>query len=940
MQIFLKARESWKATVLVLLHGSVLLHAQPVINTVAGKGRILAGAAGPATSLQMADPEGMTFDSAGNLYIADNQQSVVYKITPSGVATVFAGNGSKGYSGDGGPATSAGLLEPEAVAVDAAGNVYIADFHNERIRRVDRNGTITTFAGGGATYEGDGIPATSSTIFEPDGLAFDSTGNLYFAESAGDRIRKVTPDGIIHNIGNANGLGAGYSGDAGSASLAQFNAPAGLAVDSKGDLYIADRSNNRVRKIDSNGIVTTFAGNGQGGYSGDGGLATAASLSLPEALAFDSQGNLYIADWGNHVVRQVTPAGVITTVAGYVTCPPTFSGDGGPATMASFIAPYGVAVDSSGNLYVSDQGDRRVRRVMGGIINTFAGNGVSNFSGDGLQAVEAALDYPADVKADGSGNLYIADSMNHRVRKVTPAGIITTIAGNGSPGFSGDGGQATSAQLNTPVAVALDASGNVYIVDSLNFRVRRVTPGGVISTYLVGTAAGRGVPAGLAVDGMGNLYVSDSYLNWVVKVTPSGSVSTVAGTGTAGYSGDGGPATQAMLNAPQTLALDPGGNLYISDGQNRVVRKVTPAGIVTTVAGNGNGAPSISSFEGISAMQLYIDYPTGLAVDTNGNLYVQGGWYVYRINAAGLISLLVGGGLFGYQEGFAGDGGPSVAARLVRDTCSVGVCMGMTVDAAGNLYFADSGNDRIRKIMNPGGFPAQMTVSNPNFTWLPAPQIVPTGGDQWDFNLFPTGPNTLFFTNGGTGAMPWSATVSTLDGANWLNLSASAGNAPSTLMLSANAEGLAPGLYMGTVTLSAPNSSDSPRYVSGTLTVGPSAFSAGATSESLVISEPPGTGWTITSSADWITITSSASGSGIGCIDYAVAANTSTTQRSGSLTLENTTQGTITFNVNQAGDLASLEAISGSGGPRKPIRHLCGPVERRDRDAGPSLQQR
>ena len=920
MQISQGKRQLWKAAVLVLLPGVGLLHAQPVINTVAGMGRTLVAGSVPATSLQLADPVGMAFDSAGNLYVADNQQSVVFKISPAGIATVFAGNGSKGFSGDGGPATAAGLLEPMAVAADVTGNIYVADFHNQRIRKVDRNGTITTFAGGGATYEGDGIPATSSTVFEPDGVAVDSSGSLYIAEGGTARIRKVTPDGIIHNIGNANSLPSGYSGDNGPASQAQFNVPQGLAVDRKGNLYIADRNNNRVRKIDTNGIVTTFVGNGQEGHSGDGGLATAAALTLPEALAFDAQGNLYIADTYNRVVRQVTPGGIISTVAGNAsTYPPAFSGDGGPATLASFILPDGVAVDSFGSLYISDQGDRLVRQVNGsGIINTFAGNGVSNFSGDGGLAQQAALDYPADVKVDSGGNLYIADAMNHRVRKVTPAGIITIIAGNGTPGFSGDGGLAINAQLNTPVSVAVDISGNVYIVDSLNFRVRRVTPGGVINTYLVGTIAGHGVPAGVAADAAGNLYVSDSYLNWVVKVTPSGGVSTIAGTGTAGSSGDGGPATQAMLNAPQALTLDPAGNLYITDSQNRLVRKVTPGGTITTVAGAGN-LPASSDFEGVAATQLYIDYPTGLAADGNGDLYLQGSWSVYRVNPAGVISLLVGGGLFGYQEGFAGDGGPSVAARLVRDSCSISSCMGMGLDAAGNLYFADSGNDRIRKITNPGGFPAQMTISNPSFNWLPAPQIVPTGGDQWDFNLYPTnlnnsGPNTLVLTNSGAGAMPWSATVSTLDGTNWLNLSANSGSAPASIVLSANGDGLTPGLYMGTVTISAPNASNSPRYVTGTLQVDPSSFSAAAGTGTLVISEPPGVGWTVTSSADWITITSSRSGIGLGSIHYAVAENTSGSPRSGSLALENTTAGTPTFTVNQGTDLPAAIAPTGGSG--------------------------
>jgi len=355
------------------------------------------------------------------------------------------------------------------------------------------------------------------------------------------------------------------------------------------------------------GIITTYAGDGNG-YSGDGGPATSASLDGPSGLAMDSAGNLYIADTGNNVIRKVTPGGIITTCAGNGNA--GFSGDGGPATAASLninIDPVGIAVDASGNLYIADSMNNRVRKVSAGsgIITTVAGNGfgaedgIGGFSGDGGQATAAELFAPTGLAIDSSGNLYIADLANMRVRKVSPNGIITTVAGSGcvlsisTPncgGFSGDGGPATSATLNRPAALALDGSGNLFIADNENNRIRKVSPAGIITTF-----------AGIG---------------------PVCEFSNLSCTGS--YSGDGGPATSAALSAPQGLATDRAGNVYISDTNNLRVRVVSPAGTIATYAGNGQFDYNIfnSAGDGGPATSALINLPDGLATDAAGDLFI------------------------------------------------------------------------------------------------------------------------------------------------------------------------------------------------------------------------------------------------------------------------------------------------------------------------------
>lgn len=330
---------------------------------------------------------------------------------------------------------------------------------------------ITTVAGDGTRgFAGDGGLATNAKLSDPTGLAFDSTGNLYVADQLNARVRMVNPSG---NISTLAGNGSeGYSGDGGPATNAQLNYPIGMAVGSANGVYVSQYQNSVIRKIASDNTISTLAGNGSFSYSGDGGPATDAALSYVQGVATDSAGNLYIVDAGNQRIRKVDTSGIISTVVG--TGVPGFSGDGGLATAAQLRDPARIAVDRAGNLYITDAGNRRVRKVTtSGMISTVAGNGTAGFSGDGGPATSAQLRWPYGLAVDESGNLFITDLEDHRIRKVDTSGVITTIAGDGTPGFSGDGGPAATAQLNTPIDLAVRGA-DLYVSDAVNQRVRRI----------------------------------------------------------------------------------------------------------------------------------------------------------------------------------------------------------------------------------------------------------------------------------------------------------------------------------------------------------------------------------------------------------------------------------------------------------------------------------
>ncbi|MGA2739646.1 MAG: hypothetical protein ABSG65_19680 [Bryobacteraceae bacterium] len=662
---------------------------QPVyqLTTVAGSDQV--GDGGQAIAAQVQQPEGMVVDPAGNLYIADAANNRVRKVNPAGVVSTVAGNGHQGFSGDNGPAADAQLNQPYGLALDAAGNLYIADYGNQRVRAIGTNGNINTVAGSGqgGTYA-DGGPAVAALLLGPHDLATDAAGNLYISELLGHRVRRVTPGGIISTVA---GIGiAGFSGDGGPAVAAQLNQPAGLALDGAGNLYIVDSLNVRIREVlASTGAINTVCS--QQTFNAQNFVY---SVDL-FGLAANAAGDLYFLDTRNSAAWQLNPAGVLTLVAG-VPGGGGYVGDGQPALQTSLIDPVDVALDTAGDLYISEL--QRVRCVTAatGIVNTVAGNGTFGFGGDGGSALMAVLNTPTGV-AINNGALYIADTNNQRVRQVA-SGSISTVAGNGTQGYSGDGQPAAGASLSNPTGLAFDPSGNLYIADTANDSVRSVSPAGMIATFAgSGTSCGFGAagnpatltplcaPQGVVADLAGNTYIADTKHNLVSMVDSAGNIQIVAGNGTAGDAGAGNTAW-GELYQPQGVALDSAGNLYIADTQNHRIRVLAPGGAISTVAGTGTAG---FGGDGGAATAAQLNAPSEVAVDAVGNIYIADtlNHRVRLVTTDGNIATIAGTGDAAYN----GDDGPAVQIALSSP-------YGVTLDGQGNVYVADTGNNRVRML--------------------------------------------------------------------------------------------------------------------------------------------------------------------------------------------------------------------------------------------------
>jgi sugar lactone lactonase YvrE len=650
------------------------LHTQIVTTTAGG----FFGDGGAATSAGLDYPRFIVEDQAGNIYFTDSYNNRIRKINSAGKISTFAGTGIGGFSGDGGLARNAMLFAPIGLAFDPAGNMIVADDGNNRIRKIDTAGVISTIAGTGqAGFSGDGGPAIAAQMNAPWGLVLDTAGNIYFSDILNERIRKIDGAGIITTVAG-NGT-EGYNGDGIPATLAELDLPRDLAVDAVGNVFIADTMNHRVRVVSVLGVINTFAGNGIQGYTGDGGPATSAEIGNPRGVLVHGN-SLLIANGGHATIRIVNfTTGIIQTFAGSDI---GYDGDGNPPLLTEFDGPTGLLFTSTGSLLVGDQGNARIREVTPTVTTTKAGG----FVGDNRIGTLAVLTAPENLAFDPSGDYYIADRGGNRIRKVDGgSGQITTIVNQlGISGYTGDGGPAVSAEINLPYGVAADGSGNIYIADTSNSVIRKVDALGTITTFATDPTISELVS--LATDGAGNVYSADDGACVIRKITPSGAISVVAGDFTCGYNGDGIAATNAELNTAYGVAVDSKGNIYISDTLNNRIRKVNRQGIISTIAGNGtcgfNG-------DGGLATAAMICNPEGLAVDSRGNVYIADylNLRVRKISPAGKIITVAGSGNSGYN----GENLPAVSTNL-DGPIAVGI------DNVGTVFILDDIQARVRKI--------------------------------------------------------------------------------------------------------------------------------------------------------------------------------------------------------------------------------------------------
>ncbi|MGB8783464.1 MAG: hypothetical protein WCD02_10105 [Terriglobales bacterium] len=761
---------------------------QYTINSIAGGGPNGL----PALQASFGYPESMAFDSVGNMYIAESYASQILEVSAStGTVTVVAGNGTVGYSGDGRPATSAALNQPEGVFVDGSGNIFIADTENSVIREVAAGtGKIQTVAGvsydssGGSAClsSGNGVPATTAYLCLPYSVFVDGSSNIFIADFGNSIIREVVAStGNIQTVAGTAGT-PGYIDNV-LATSAELDLPGSVFVDGSGNIIIADTFNSVIRVVNPGaqpvtiagtsipaGFIETIAGSQYDSMegsacqlTGDNGPALAAFLCLPIGVLVDGSENIFVADYANFAIREVIPAGTISTVAGtlgtdcqtYLT---NGCGNGAAATSATLNNPSGILLDSSGDIFIADTNDFVVREVTAsnGNIQAFAGNGFQAYSGDGGSPTSAELNAPGGVFVDSSGNFYIADTYNSVIRfinngsspytvpgttTVIQPGDIGTVAGNGIPGYSGDTGLATSAELNFPQGVFVDSAGDIFIADSANNVIREV----VASSGNIQTVVGNGTagfidnvaplsaelddPYAVAVDISGNIFIADN-ANDVIRVVntgttaltfgpisvPAGTILTVAGTPQLGCDadqtstscGDGSVANTVntvYLSSPAGVAVDTHDNIFIADTFDNAIREVSVStGIIQTVAGT-IGAPGGFSGDGGAATSALLDSPYGVFIDESNDIFIadaDNAAIREVVAATGFIQTIAGipataGGF--PTPGFSGDGGPATSAELNSPS-------GVFVTSAGMLLIADTDNSRIRELA-----PAAITVT-------------------------------------------------------------------------------------------------------------------------------------------------------------------------------------------------------------------------------------
>jgi sugar lactone lactonase YvrE len=593
-----------------------------VASTFAGNASDCAFADGTSGAARLAGPSGIAIDSTGNLFVVEQRSHTIRKITPAAVVTTFAGNPGNPGASDG-IRNAAQFNVPSGIAIDSAGSLYVADQGNYAIRKVTPAGAVTTLAGSPGNFGSADGAGSAARFRSPTGIATDPNGNLYVADFLNHTIRKVTPTGVVSTLAGAAGISGAIDG---TGSAARFTNPFAVVADSAGNVYVADTRNDEIRKITATGIVTTVAGlAAHAGYAN--GTGNAAYFNNPYGIALDSAGNLFIADLYNYAVRKVAPGAIVTTLAGI---PPQSGSADGTGNAARFFLPTGIAIVANGDLYVADSNNYTIRHVTSATaaVTTVAGTvGVSGtMNGTGTAAQFAQ---PFGLASDTSGNIYVADVTADTIRRVTPAGVVTTFCGIPSVSGANDA-QCVGATFKNPEGVATDTVGNLYVADTGNNSIRLIAPvqpGYFASTYAggspgsangVGTAAQFRSPTGIAVDSARNIYVADTGNNTIRKIAPVGIVTTLAGTAGVTGSGDGTGST-AQFNGPAGVAVDARGNVYVADTGNHTIRKITAAGVVTTAAGRPGTSDAVAQGDLPGALWL----PTGIVILTDNGSSVD-----------------------------------------------------------------------------------------------------------------------------------------------------------------------------------------------------------------------------------------------------------------------------------------------------------------------------
>jgi uncharacterized protein (TIGR03437 family) len=972
----LDRRHNLRIFYLLLFSGLFVTPSQAqIITTYAGANRAFLGDGQPATSLFLSKISTVALDSSGNPVFAVPFRNVVLRVNPDGTLTRLAGTGTPGFSGDGTKATNASLKSPHGAAFDSAGNLYIADTGNNRIRVVSQDGIIATFAGTDQGSNAEHIPAKQATLTTPTSVLVDSQNNVYIDDEGSRRIRRVTPDQLIATyLGNGtntpfqnnqpaistslldpagmaldssgalyvadflanrvlkvdpqtflamNIAGTGVAGDASENSQANTSPlrnPGGVAVDAAHNVYVSDTGNFKVRKIASSGIIATFAGNGQTGFSGDSGLASAASLNAAFGLAIDSKSNVFIADRDNFRLRRVDASLRISTVAGNGT---SFD-NGVSATGLLLFQPTGVNVASDGSLMISDSGSDVVRRVRSdGLSFTVAGNGGHGYGGDGGLATSAEFSTPSNVAFDSVGNLYIADTDNHVIREVDTTGVVTTVAGNGTPGYNGDTIPATQASLNRPTSIAIDTAGIMYIADSGNHKIRRVS-GGVITTIagtgqpsffgenVAASTAALNNPSSLAFDANGNLLIADTLNNCVRRISlPAMIITTVAGRGqVSGTAADGGNARTASLGLVLGVAGDAAGNVYFTDITTNLVRKVSATNVISTIAGNGK--PGFSG-DGGSATQASLNLPFQVAVDNAGDVFIADyGNDRVRVVSASPPSFQTDSNLLNFTAASSGLPTDSQAVNLTTPLAGLPYSVSITPAASWLSVAPPSGQmpAKIGIIADPSQLQSALYETDILFT---SPLAVPptrtthirfTVGEVRPSKLAPESSQIAFafaktgsasnrslrILNGGGGTLAFDILPVTNNGGGWLRVSSTSGTAtplqPFSFAVTADPTGLDPGTYTGALIFTNRSGADTAN-VAVTITVSSTPQSVILSQNGLTFTAVQGGGvvppqtfdvvnggqgtlnWTVSASvmgpvSNWLSVTPTSGSSGTG----------------------------------------------------------------------------